>query len=476
MLLTLNLTTRSFRRLVKSSNLIAFLLAGQSNMVGRAPFDGGSTLPEGTLMFNQGGNTVPATVPLDHLDDVAGEMGPEIGFAEAFKARYPNKTILFIPASQGGTGFVDNQWGVGDPLYVNAVNQTNAALAANPEAVLGGILWCQGGRDAGNANYEAQLDATLNGFRTDIVKANSRTPIMTGALADERAASAVNYQIVQDIIVDTPNRVLYSAFVPATGLPTLDGLHFTAAAYRTFGAAFFDAIDTAKANDYIAPPPPPPPAGSIPAQAEAAAHWVFGDDRTDMVDLVSGQTLTGTVASHSPGYMTLNSGNLNGLGTGILEAPDTGMAFVTRVPVTNGVSHFGGTITDSGIADDGHLLFGNTSRFRFNERGGGIGLKNLENVIANEWLFMAYMRNNDGSYFLYRGDQTTPKIVTGNVLPRAMSPREIGIGNLHNPNSTSIPVEMAEAMVFTSSVSVAAMSGIYNDAVARMADRGITVR
>lgn len=229
-----------------------FLLAGQSNMVGRAPFDGGEVYPDGVYQYNRAGVLEPATIPLDHHDAAAGDMGLAVQFAIDFRAANPNTDLVLVPAAQGGTGFSDGQWNVGAPLYADLVSRANSLFLENPSFQLAGILWHQGERDPGYSGYADALVATVAGLRNDIAAASPATPFILGELLpDFTEASAANAAI-NAAIKDVPNRLTYTAVVSAelpdrlTGLA--DGVHFDAASLRVLGPRYLAALPQARAN------------------------------------------------------------------------------------------------------------------------------------------------------------------------------------------------------------------------------------
>ncbi|MDV7141143.1 sialate O-acetylesterase [Tropicimonas sp. TH_r6] len=233
------------------------ILAGQSNMVGRASFDGGASYPDGVAQYDRNGQIVAASAPLDHHDAIAGDMGLDLQFAIDFKAAYPNVDLVFLPAAQGGTGFSDGQWGVGEPLYADLVTRANALFADNPSFQLGAILWHQGERDSGLASYRDELEATIVGLREEIAVASSATPFILGELLPDFSDASAENAAVNTTIQDVPNRMMYTATVDTTEPTRLasigDGLHFDAASLRLIGSRYFDALPVARANKPTVP-------------------------------------------------------------------------------------------------------------------------------------------------------------------------------------------------------------------------------
>jgi Carbohydrate esterase, sialic acid-specific acetylesterase len=82
-------------------------------------------------------------------------VGPGLSFAKAVLAAHPGKTIVLIPAADGGAGFFTQDWNRGDTLYESAVARIAAGMtlaqALDAGARLVGIIRIQG---------EKELDGT----------------------------------------------------------------------------------------------------------------------------------------------------------------------------------------------------------------------------------------------------------------------------------------------------------------------------
>ncbi len=68
-------------------------------------------------------------------------------YIEKNKLQYGRK-LLIIRAAIGGTGFLDNRWGMTDDLYLKMIEMIKVALALNPKNKLVALLWHQGETDA----------------------------------------------------------------------------------------------------------------------------------------------------------------------------------------------------------------------------------------------------------------------------------------------------------------------------------------
>ena len=298
-------------RSVEGTFVIALL--GQSNMVGRAPFDGGSLHPAGTRQLGRTppnpGALIPAQHPLEHLDPDAGDMGLDISFAQAWSAQNPGGELVFAPEAQGSTGLGSGHWQKGGDGYNSAVGRLNALMTANPDFIFAGFLWHQGEADVGNAQYAAQLDQMIIDLRTDVAAASPESPFVLGQLSHEWVSGNANRLAIQDAISDTPARVSHTAVVSGAGLTTLgDGLHFDAPSLRSLGSRYASALPLAGAGtgQSILGPAAPSAIGTIPDQTDQAEETTSSGptppglqgiipDQTDPVPTLAPPDAQGTI-------------------------------------------------------------------------------------------------------------------------------------------------------------------------------------
>ncbi|MDW3181221.1 sialate O-acetylesterase [Roseobacter sp.] len=244
-----------------------FLLAGQSNATSRVAFDGGADWPGNVRQWSRSPDNadasfltshddqvlIPATRPLDHgTQRLPGAMGWALQFSIDYLAQHPDVDLVLVPAARGGSGFQNNRWNPGNDLFQDAVDRSNALMAAHPDFLFRGILWHQGETDAETAGdagaHAAAQDAMIAALRSGIAAADDSTPFVLGGLAPPWVAGNSNRQTVQAGIEDTPNRVAYSSYADSTGLSVFDGIHFDAASMRTLGARYATALANADQN------------------------------------------------------------------------------------------------------------------------------------------------------------------------------------------------------------------------------------
>ncbi len=285
-----------------------FLLAGQSNMVGRADFDDGAVHPAGTLQWgredNDDGMLIPASVPLQHDDAVAGRMGLDIQFAIDYKVANPDVTLVFIPSARRATGFDrPGEWRVDDSRYNDAVNRVNACMTANPSFIFKGILWHQGERDRDNVPaYYAFYDDLINSMRDDIIVADDTTPFICGGLAPNYMSFRGRFsdaELVQAYLEDTPNRIPHTAYVENIGLTDIgDDIHFDAESTRELGSRYLLQLPNAINN--------------LPCSGTTTftnAGWTNSVPDITMSAVINANYNTATNGSLTACNVTVNSGN-----------------------------------------------------------------------------------------------------------------------------------------------------------------------
>jgi len=147
-----------------------FIMAGQSNMAGRAAIEPLDTLPnERILTINAKGEMILAKEPLHFYEP--GLQGLDAGFSFAsslIKSIPVSASILLIPASIGGSSI--NQW-LGDSLHrgIRLLSNFKSKIQLGIRyGIIKGILWHQGEGDIkriGENHYQKKLFIIHNQFR-----------------------------------------------------------------------------------------------------------------------------------------------------------------------------------------------------------------------------------------------------------------------------------------------------------------------
>ena len=233
-----------------------FIIGGQSNAIGRALADGDSPVAR-TYQAAVGGGVVAPTVPLNHPDDDAGDVGPDIAFATAYLAQYPSRNLLFVPVAYGGTRFSNGGWRKSGAHYNRLVLEANNAIAANSGATLKGLIMALGENDtiAGpfdTVQFVADMDQFISDVRADITGASSM-PVVWAGMAGDWVDSNAKYRAYQNAIADIGNRVSNAAYADSespTKAPSVEGdiVHFDRSGVYTMGARWYEAWEVARAE------------------------------------------------------------------------------------------------------------------------------------------------------------------------------------------------------------------------------------
>ncbi len=185
-----------------------FILAGQSNMEGRA--DGNKLLPSDLerlskvqenvqLAFNYEPvvplKTVKPSIEIAEIYKRELIFGPELFFGIAFSETWPDEEILLIKLSEGGTslhGCWHPEWSEDKAIVMGEEKETKlyCALIKYVEQILSeyekdeyeicAMLWVQGETDAGNKiaaeAYGGNLQQLISHIRQDL--GNNRLPFL----------------------------------------------------------------------------------------------------------------------------------------------------------------------------------------------------------------------------------------------------------------------------------------------------------
>jgi len=447
-----------------------FLLAGQSNMVGRPTFDGGAGYPSGTLQYPKATGyptytdttTIAASPPLGHWDAQAGDMG----LALQFTIDYVNATgasVVLIPAADGGTGFSGNHWNPGDAQYDHAVDATNALMTANSDWIFKGILWHQGESDQTNNSFSQQFHKMIQQMREDINEADQETPFILGELL---AGGSQTTPLNSGVLTNTPTYNYFTALVSSGSLTSYDNLHFDAASLRTFGTRYRTSF--ASLNN----PYPTAETGSV-------GHWLFGTGNQLYIDLTGSATnLTENGTTPTFEYNLLEiAGQADGLLSAITEPSNLTMCLVVEFD-TNENAILNGTITTSGVSSNGVSMYYESGILKMNERG-GFGQQTIaasSAFTAGNYYFIAMSVDASDNFVGYLGDSTSTTVISGTGGGRSASTRALSVGDVHYNSSFAGTPKIAEAIFFDSAKTEAELDAIYARSVTRMSARNITVQ
>lgn len=215
-------------------NLHIYLLIGQSNMAGRAPFTPEEAKPiERCYLLNTEDTWEVATNPLNRHSTIRKGMGmqkmnPGYYFSKVMLEKNEGVSVGLVVNAKGGTKI--EQWAKGTKFYNDAIKRTEAARKTG---VLKGILWHQGESNAGNPEaYLKQLKTLVGDLRKDLVM--PELPFIAGQV--------INLPPINDEIAKLPDAVPFTSFVSSEGLKGLDRWHFDAASMKLLGERYAEAM------------------------------------------------------------------------------------------------------------------------------------------------------------------------------------------------------------------------------------------
>lgn len=205
---------------------------------------------------------IPGVEPLHHHTRTTGKKGYALDFAREYVRHnnlFGSREVCIVPSAWGGTSFTGNRWNPGDDLCQDAIDRVNHVLNNYEGSRLVAILWHQGESDNGQTQawYSERLDNMIAYMRSTIKGDNSKVPFITGGqvpwwLDNQGGAGA---QLIENALIDTPNRVAYTAFadprnpyVLSKANDATDALHYDATQQREFGKRYYVAYEQALLN------------------------------------------------------------------------------------------------------------------------------------------------------------------------------------------------------------------------------------
>lgn len=171
-----------------------FLLAGQSNMSGRAPLAG---LPafrhiDRVRTYRNSGEWTSTAEPIDDRDrsvypvgDDDASASPGSAFGDRLAELRPNAVIGLVPCARGATGI--DQWARNlstSALYGAMIARARAAAS---DGELKGLIWFQGESDAANATLANAWPGKFNRLVADVRSdlRHARLPVVMTVLGPD---------------------------------------------------------------------------------------------------------------------------------------------------------------------------------------------------------------------------------------------------------------------------------------------------
>lgn len=207
-----------------------YLLIGQSNMAGRAPFDSSEGGPIArTYLLDDNGKFIQASNPLNRFSTIRKGLGmqkmnPGFGFATKMTSMLKEESVGLIVNAKGGSRI--EEWSREKKFYKEAVARTQMAMKIGE---LKGILWHQGeGNSKEPEKYLPQLKTLIENFRKDLAQPN--LPFVAGQI--------VGNEKINEVIATLPQKVPYTGFVSSEGLKAFDRWHFDTPSMKLLGERY----------------------------------------------------------------------------------------------------------------------------------------------------------------------------------------------------------------------------------------------
>jgi hypothetical protein len=236
----------------KNDVLDLFLLAGQSNMKGRATIPMAPEENKKILFFHSKKERwYVARDPLhaqgvpDLIDgaDNSG-TGPAMTFARCLAEKDPQRKVGLIPTAVGGAP-IDGYGPLG-ALYTRSLLLTrNAVERAGIETKLRAILWLQGESDATEeryGSYEANLLDFVDRCRADL--RNPELPFIACTIGSFVQKGDFQYgKEINDVLLSLPQKREHTACVDARDLTGHigDAMHYDLSSQTEIGKRFAEA-------------------------------------------------------------------------------------------------------------------------------------------------------------------------------------------------------------------------------------------
>jgi hypothetical protein len=222
-----------------------YLLIGQSNMAGRAPYTAEeSGIIQGCFLLNGSDEWEPAQNPLNQYSTIRKslsmqKLGPGYTFSQTMAASNSTVSIGLVVNARGGSSITE--WEQGDFYYTEAIRRTQIART---NGTLKGILWHQGESDYTDAQYLEKLTNLVANLRKDLGEPN--LPFVAGEIKSD--GTLINGQINQ-----------LSATMPFTGVASSAGLtlqdtwHFDAPSQKLLGQRYAEEMQKIQTRLSIPP-------------------------------------------------------------------------------------------------------------------------------------------------------------------------------------------------------------------------------
>ena len=203
--------------------------------------------------------TIPTECDLSRLKErrVGDVLAADISmtFANEYVKEFleDGRDLLVVKAAVGGTGFEENQWGIGNLLYERLIHMTDKALSLNKENRVIAMLWHQGEHEVfRNENFtpSEKHDFSYNAFKEQNSALRARYGnfyIIAGEFVNDWAdKNRPQSEIIERAIKDVCNDMDKAAVASSEGLLSNDQaikngdkIHFSAQSIYEFGKRYY---------------------------------------------------------------------------------------------------------------------------------------------------------------------------------------------------------------------------------------------
>lgn len=218
------------------------LLAGQSNMAGRAPIPAADRRPlPNAYTMDRDDEWVPATAPF-HFDRKTAGIGPANQFVRRYLADHPGENVGIVPCAVGGSSI--STWdpdgtGRDGANFRRAIARVRKARSKGEFVA---ILWHQGEADglkppeALRTCYPDRFGAMVAAFR----KETGDVPVIVGEIGRFMTDRA---SLVNEVLGGLSNSVPCCACVSSEGLADKgDKVHFGLEGANALGDRYYEAF------------------------------------------------------------------------------------------------------------------------------------------------------------------------------------------------------------------------------------------
>ncbi|MDX2416894.1 MAG: sialate O-acetylesterase [Xanthomonadales bacterium] len=214
--------------------LHVYLLIGQSNMAGRAPYTESESLPiDRCYLLDNSGEWEPASNPLNRYSTIRRDismqkMNPGYSFSQTMLEIDKEIALGLVVKAKGGSKI--EEWAVASKFYREALRRVTQAQKTG---TLKGILWHQGEANVADPDkYIDKLIELVARFRKDLDM--PELPFIAGQID--------NVPSINDQTAMLPDRLPFTGFVSSEGLEIFEEEHFDATSVKLMGKRYAEEM------------------------------------------------------------------------------------------------------------------------------------------------------------------------------------------------------------------------------------------